>query len=107
MIPWWQRCWWSYCRHCRHRCHCGCCDYSSSCWTAAAVECVVGATAVLADVQHENMIGDINAKIGEGAGGSLHLPTVVVDAEVALNEAPESGVDVEGTSFTVAEEVVL
>jgi hypothetical protein len=53
------------------------------------------------------MIGDINAKIGEGASGSLHLPTVVVDAEVALNEAPESGVDVEGASFTVAEEVVL
>jgi hypothetical protein len=33
--------------------------------------------------------------------------SVVVDAEVTLNEAPEGGVHVEGVSFAVAKEVVL
>jgi hypothetical protein len=59
------------------------------------------------DVQHENAIGDIDAEIGEGVDEALHLLTVVVDAEVALNEALEGGVDVKGAGFTVAEEVVL
>jgi hypothetical protein len=59
------------------------------------------------DVQHENTIGDVDAEIGEGVGEALHLPTVVVDAKVTLNEAPKGGVDVEGVSFAVAEEVVL
>jgi hypothetical protein len=59
------------------------------------------------DFQHENAIGDVDTKIGEGVGEALHLPTVVIDAEVTLNEAPESGIDVEGTSFTVVEEVAL
>jgi hypothetical protein len=59
------------------------------------------------DVQHENAIGDIDAEIGEGVDEALHLLTVVVDVEVALNEALEGGVDVKGAGFTVAEEVVL
>jgi hypothetical protein len=58
-------------------------------------------------IQHESAIGDIDAEVSEGVGEALHLLTVVVDAEVALNEAPEGGVDVEGAGFTVAEEVVL
>jgi hypothetical protein len=56
------------------------------------------------DIQHENMIGDIN---GEGVGEALYLSTVVVGAEVALNEATKGGGDVEGVGFTAAEEVVL
>jgi hypothetical protein len=59
------------------------------------------------DVQHDNVIDDIDAEIGEAVGEALHLSTVVVDAEVALNEALEGGIDLEGTSFVVAEEVVL
>jgi hypothetical protein len=59
------------------------------------------------DVQHESTISDINAKVGEGVGKALHLRTVVIDAEVALNKALEGGIDVEGVGFVVAEEVVL
>jgi hypothetical protein len=59
------------------------------------------------DVQHENVIGDVDAEVGEGVGEALHLSTVVNDAEVTLNKAPEVGIDVEGVSFAVAEEVVL
>jgi hypothetical protein len=59
------------------------------------------------DVQHENAIGDINVEVGEGVGKALHLPTVVVDAEVALNKALKGGVDVEGVGFVVAEKMLL
>jgi hypothetical protein len=59
------------------------------------------------DVQHENVIGDVDAEVGEGVGEALHLSTVVVDGKVALNEALKGGIDVEGAGFTVAEEVVL
>jgi hypothetical protein len=59
------------------------------------------------DVQHENAVTDVDAEVGEGVDEALHLPTVVVDAEVALNEASKGGIDVEGTSFMVVEEVVL
>jgi translation initiation factor 2 alpha subunit (eIF-2alpha) len=59
------------------------------------------------NVQHENTISDVDAEIDEGVGKALHLPSVVVDAEVALNEALESGIDVVGMSLSVAEEVVL
>jgi hypothetical protein len=55
------------------------------------------------DVQHENAVGDIDIEVGE----ALHLLTVVVDAEIALNEAPEGGIDVKGASFMVVEKVVL
>jgi hypothetical protein len=59
------------------------------------------------DVQHENAVGDVNTEVGEGVGEALHLPAVIVDAEVTLNKAPEGGIDVEGAGFMVAEEVVL
>jgi hypothetical protein len=59
------------------------------------------------DVQHENAVGDVNTEVGEGVGEALHLPAVIVDAEVTLNKAPEGGIDVEGAGFVVAEEVVL
>jgi hypothetical protein len=59
------------------------------------------------NVQHENMIGDVDTEVGEGVGKAIHLPTVVVDAEFPLNETPECGIDVEGVGFAVAEEVVL
>jgi hypothetical protein len=59
------------------------------------------------DVQHENTVSDIDTEVGEGVGEALHLLTVVFDAEVALKEAPDGGVDMEGVSFTVVEEVVL
>jgi hypothetical protein len=53
------------------------------------------------------VISDIDAEVGEGVDEALHLPTVVVDAEVALNEALECDVDVKGAGFAVAKEVVL
>jgi hypothetical protein len=59
------------------------------------------------DVQDENAVSDVDAEVGEGDSEALHLLTVVVDTEVAQNEAPEGGVDVEDTNFTIAEEVVL
>jgi hypothetical protein len=54
-------------------------------------------------VQHKNAIGELS----EGVDEALHLPTVVVVAEVALNKAPEGGIDVEDAGFAIAEEVVL
>jgi hypothetical protein len=59
------------------------------------------------DIQHENAVGDINARVREGVDEVLHLLIVVVDAEVTLNEALRCHVDVEGAGFTVANEVVL
>jgi hypothetical protein len=59
------------------------------------------------DVQHENVVSDVDAEVDEGVNEALYLSIVVVDAEVTLNEAPEGGVDVEGTSFAVAKEVVI
>jgi hypothetical protein len=59
------------------------------------------------DIQHENVVGDVDTEIGEGAGEALHLLTVVIDAEVTLNEALKSGIDVEGAGFAIAEDVVL
>jgi hypothetical protein len=29
------------------------------------------------DVQHENMVGDIDVEVGEGVSEALYLPTVV------------------------------
>jgi hypothetical protein len=52
------------------------------------------------------MVSDVNVKVGEGVSEALHLPIVVVDAEVMLNEALEGGIDVEGAGFLVAREVV-
>jgi hypothetical protein len=59
------------------------------------------------DVQHKNVVGEVNTEVSEGVSEALHLLTVVIDAEVTLNEAREGGVDVEGVGFAVAEEVVL
>jgi hypothetical protein len=59
------------------------------------------------DIQHKNTIDNVDTEVGEGVSEALHLSTVAVDAEVAQNEAPEGGVDVEGASFTVVDEVVL
>jgi hypothetical protein len=58
-------------------------------------------------LQHENMIRDVDTEIGKGVGEALHLLTVDIDTEVTLNEALEGGIDVEGVSLVVAEEVVL
>jgi hypothetical protein len=59
------------------------------------------------DIQHENVVSDINAEVGEGVNDALHLQTVVVDAEVTLNEALDGGINVDGVGFMVTEEVVL
>jgi hypothetical protein len=59
------------------------------------------------DIQHKNAIDDVNTEVGEGVNEALHLPVIVIDTEVALNEALEGGVDVEGAGFTVVKEVVL
>jgi hypothetical protein len=59
------------------------------------------------DVQHKNAIGDVDVEIGEGVDEALHISTIVVDAEVALNEALKGGVDVEDVSLAVVEDVVL
>jgi hypothetical protein len=53
------------------------------------------------------VVSDINAEVGEGVDDALHLQTVVVDAEVTLNEALDDGVNVDGVGFMVTEEVVL
>jgi hypothetical protein len=53
------------------------------------------------------VVGDIDAEVGEGVSEALHLLIVVVDAEIALNEALEGGVDVEGACFTGSVEVLL
>jgi hypothetical protein len=53
------------------------------------------------------VVNDIETEIGEGVGKALHVPTVVIDSEVTLNEALEGGIDVEGAGFMVTEEVVF
>jgi hypothetical protein len=52
------------------------------------------------------VVDDVDTEVGEGVGEALHLLTVVIDTEVALNEAPKGGVEVEDVGFAVAEEVV-
>jgi hypothetical protein len=59
------------------------------------------------DIQHENVVSDINAEVSEGVNDALHLQTVVVDAEVTLNEALDGGINVDNVGFMVTEEVVL
>jgi hypothetical protein len=59
------------------------------------------------EVQHNNTVGDIDVEVIEGVGEALHLLTVVVEAEVALNEALEGDINVEGMSFMGAEEVAF
>jgi hypothetical protein len=59
------------------------------------------------DIQHENVVSDINTEVGEGVNDALHLQTVVVDAEVTLNEALDGGINVDSVGFMVTEEVVL
>jgi hypothetical protein len=58
-------------------------------------------------IEDEHTIGDVGAKIVEGVGKALHFPAIVVHVEVTLNEVVEDGVDVEGTSLIVADELVL
>jgi hypothetical protein len=53
------------------------------------------------------VIGDVDAKVGEGVDETLHLSIVVIDTKVALNKAPNGGIDVEDASFADAEEVVI
>jgi hypothetical protein len=43
----------------------------------------------------------------EVVGHPLHLAAVVVDAQIALYKEPKLGVEVEGTSLTVAKELLL
>jgi hypothetical protein len=59
------------------------------------------------DVQRENAVGDVDVKVGKRVDEALHLLTLVVDAEVVLNETLKGGINVEGASFTVVEELVF
>jgi hypothetical protein len=47
------------------------------------------------------------AKVGEGIGDAFHLAAVVIEAETALDDDPELGVEVEGTGLPVAKELLL
>jgi hypothetical protein len=58
-------------------------------------------------IEDEHTIGDVGTKVVEGVGEPLHFLTVVVHVVVTLNEVAEEGVDVEGASLTVADELVL
>jgi len=59
------------------------------------------------NVEDESAIRDVFAKITELLGLLLELGAVVVDAEIALTEVAEGGVEVEGAVLLVPKELVL
>ena len=61
----------------------------------------------LENVEDESAIRDVFAKITELLGLLLELGAVVVDAEIALTEVAEGGVEVEGAVLLVPKELVL
>jgi hypothetical protein len=59
------------------------------------------------DVQDEDSVRNIDAEVDEGVGEALHLKAVVVHIEIALNNVPEGGLDMEGTSLLIVDEAIL
>jgi hypothetical protein len=59
------------------------------------------------DVKDEDTVGDVNSAVDEGVDEALHLEVVVVHIEIALNKVLEGGVDVEGVSLPIANEMIL
>jgi hypothetical protein len=56
-------------------------------------------------VQHQGPVGDRLAEVAERARHALHLAAVLVHGEVPLREQVELGVEVQGTSVLVPEEL--
>jgi hypothetical protein len=59
------------------------------------------------DVEHQGVVLDGLAKVGERVGEALHLAAIVVDGEGALGERAELGVDDHGARRAVVEELLL
>ena len=59
------------------------------------------------NVEDKSAIRDVFAKITELLGLVLELGAIVVDAEIALTEVAEVGVEVEGAVLLVPKELVL
>jgi hypothetical protein len=53
------------------------------------------------------MILHVFAEVAEVVGHPFHPEAVVIDAQIPLYEEPKLGVEVEGASHTVAEELLL
>jgi hypothetical protein len=71
------------------------------------VKMIEGLVQPVENVQDEDAVGDVNAKVDEGVGETLHLQAVVVHVKIALNKVPEGGIDVEGASLPIADEAIL
>ena len=56
-------------------------------------------------IEDEGAIRDGFADVGEGGSQALELAAVVGDGEITLAEVVKLGVEVEGTSFTIAEKL--
>jgi hypothetical protein len=56
-------------------------------------------------VQHQGPVGDRLAEVAEGVCHALHLEPVLVHGEVPLREQVEIGVEVQGASVPVPEEL--
>jgi hypothetical protein len=61
----------------------------------------------LKNVEDEGTIRHRLVEVTEGIGLALHLPTVVVDVQVTLDEVSTHDVEVESTGLTVYEELLL
>jgi hypothetical protein len=58
-------------------------------------------------VQDEGTVVDDLTKITKSINHPLHLATIVTDGEIALHENTKLGVEEKGTSFVIAEELLL
>jgi hypothetical protein len=59
------------------------------------------------DVEDKRTIGDRFAKISKGIRHVFEAVTVLRDGQIALAEVAEFGVEVEGASLLIAEELIL
>jgi hypothetical protein len=53
------------------------------------------------EVEDKGTVGDDLTQVPKGIGHALETPAVVGDRQIALDEVPELGVEVEGTRLTV------
>lgn len=59
------------------------------------------------DVEDEVAVGDLLAEITEGVRHALEAVTVVLDGQVALDDVPKLGVEVEGSCLPVIKKLRL
>jgi hypothetical protein len=59
------------------------------------------------DVEYQRTVADRFSKVSEGVGHVLEAAAVLRDGQVPLTEVAELGVEVEGASLLIPEELIL